>query len=166
MRKGKLNKSVEFGRTLQLVQDSSGVIVHHEVHTGNPNDATQLCSLVQKTRKRLSVRPKELAADRGYYSAENVRQLEEMGIPRVGIPTVGRLSAQESRHQHTKWFRVLQRFRCGIEAAISMLKRKFSLGRVLARGTPGTAIWTGHAIFAYNLWQQRITCYRWILGLS
>jgi transposase, IS5 family len=155
IRKGKLNKSVEFGRTLQLVQDSSGVIVHYEVHTGNPHDATQLLSLVEKTQKRLGVRAKELAADRGYYSAENVRQLKEAGTPWVGIPKVGRLNAQESRHQHTKWFRKLQRFRCGIEAAISMLKRKFSLGRVLARGTAGTAIWTGSAIFAYNLWQQR-----------
>ena len=153
--KGKLNRPVEFGRTLQLVQDSSGVIVHYEVHGGNPNDKTQLLSLVRQTKKRLGVKPKELAADRGYYSAENVRKLKETGIQRVGIPKVGRLSAKESRHQHRKWFRALQRFRCGMEAGISMLKRKFSLGRVLARGSPGTAIWTGLAIFAYNLWQQR-----------
>jgi IS5 family transposase len=32
IRKGKLNKAVEFGRTLQLVQDCSGVIVHYEAH--------------------------------------------------------------------------------------------------------------------------------------
>ncbi len=152
--KGKLNRPVEFGRTLQLVQDSSGVIVHYEVHGGNPNDKTQLLSLVRQTKKRLGVKPKELAADRGYYSAENVRKLKK-SIPRVGIPKVGRLSAKERWHQHKKWFRALQRFRCGMEAAISMLKRKFSLGRVLARGSPGTAIWTGLAIFAYNLWQQR-----------
>lgn len=153
--KGKLNRPVEFGRTLQLVQDSSGVIVHYEIHGGNPNDSTQLLSLVRQTQKRLGVKPKELAADRGYYSAENLRKLNKTGIQRVGIPKVGRLSATASRHQHKKWFRALQRFRCGMEAAISMLKRKFSLGRVLARGSPGTAIWTGWAIFAYNLWQQR-----------
>ena len=153
--KGKLNRPVEFGRTLQLVQDSSGVIVHYEVHGGNPNDRTQLLSLVRQTKKRLGAKRKEVAADRGYYSAENVRKLKETGIPRVGIPKVGRLSAKESWHQHKKWFRALQRFRCGMEAAISMLKRKFSLGRVLARGSPGTAIWTGWAVFAYNLWQRR-----------
>jgi hypothetical protein len=56
-------------------------------------------------------------------------------------------------HQRKAWFRKLQRFRCGIEASISMLKRKFGLGRVLARGSAGTAVWTGLAIFAYNLWQ-------------
>jgi hypothetical protein len=48
----------------------------------------------------------------------------------------------------------LQRFRCGIEAGISLLKRRFSLGRVLAKGSPATTVWTGFAISAFNLWQQ------------
>jgi hypothetical protein len=53
------------------------------------------------------------------------------------------LNKKEKTHQRTKWFRQLQRFRCGIEASISMLKRKFGLSRVLAKGSAGTAIWTG-----------------------
>jgi hypothetical protein len=68
-----------------------------------------------------------------------------------GIPEVGHLSKKEKAHQRKRWFRHLRRFRCGIEASISMLKRKFGLGRVLARGSAGTGIWTGLAIFAYNL---------------
>lgn len=154
IRKGKLNKAVEFGRTLQLVQDSSGVIVHYEVHRGNPNDRTQLLSVLRQAKTSLGIKPTELAADRGYYSADNVVQLGQAGIEKVGIPKVGRLSRKEKTHQQTKWFRQLQRFRCGIEGSISMLKRKFGLGRVLAKGSAGTAIWTGWAIFAFNLWQR------------
>lgn len=154
IRKGKLNKAVEFGRTLQLVQDSSGVIVHYEVHRGHPNDSTQLLSVVRQAKTTLGIKPKELAADRGYYSADNVLELGKAGIEKIGIPKVGRLSSKEKTHQRKKWFRRLQRFRCGIEASISMLKRKFGLSRVLAKGSPGTAVWTGLAIFAYNLWQR------------
>jgi transposase, IS5 family len=154
IRKGKLNKAVEFGRTLQLVQDSCGVIVHYEVQQGNPSDKTQLLSVLRQAKTTLGIKPKELAADRGYYSADNVVKLRQTGIEKVGIPKVGRLSRKEKTHQQTKWFRQLQRFRCGIEASISMLKRKFGLGRVLAKGSAGTAIWTGLAIFAYNLWQR------------
>lgn len=154
IRKGKLDKAVEFGRTLQLVQDSSGVILHYEVHRGSPSDRTQVVDLVRKTKKTFGVKPKELAADRGYYSAQNVLQLKRTGIEKIAIPKVGRLSRAEKRHQHTKWFRRLQRFRCGIEGSISMLKRKFSIGRVLAKGSQATAIWTGWAIFSYNLWQR------------
>ena len=154
IRKGKLNKAVEFGRTLQLVQDSSGVIVHYEIHRGNPSDRTKLLSVVRRTKSSLRVKPKELATDRGYYSADNVVQLSKAGIEKVGIPKLGRLSRKEKAHQQKKWFRQLQRFRCGIEGSISMLKRKFGLGRVLAKGSAGTAIWTGLAIVAYNLWQR------------
>lgn len=153
--RGKLDKAVEFGRTFELVQDRSGVILHYEIHQGNPSDKTQLIPLVRQTKKRLRVKPKEVAADRGFFSAENIGKLRQMGIHKVGIPKVGRLTLAGKRRQRRKWFKQLQRFRCGIEAAISLLKRRFSLGRILARGSPSTAIWAGWAIFAYNLWQQR-----------
>lgn len=152
--KGKLDKPVEFGRTLQLVQDDSGVILHYEIERGNPSDKTQLVSLLRQTKKILKQTPRELATDRGYYSADNVSKLGRMGVRRVGIPKIGRLSRAERRHQHRRWFKDLQRFRCGIEAGISLLKRRFGLGRVLAKGSPATAVWTGFAIFAFNLWQQ------------
>jgi len=152
--KGKLDKPVEFGRTMELVQDDSGVIVHYEVHQGNPSDKVHLLSLVRQTKKVLNQSPQELAADRGFYSAQNLLKLRRLKVRRVGIPKIGRLTPSETQHQRTQWFRELQRFRCGIEASISMLKRQFGLGKVLARGSPATAIWTGWAIFAYNLWQQ------------
>ena len=154
IRKGKLNKAVEFGRTLQLVQDSSGIILHYEIDQGNPSDRTKLLSLVRKAKHDLGIKPTQLSTDRGYYSKENICALSRAGIQRVGIPKVGRLSRKEKRHQQSRWFRQLQRFRCGIEASISMLKRKFGLGRVLARGSTATAVWTGLGIFSYNLWQQ------------
>jgi transposase, IS5 family len=154
IRKGKLNKAVEFGRTLQLVQDSSGIIVHYEIHRGNPSDKTELLSVLRHAKTAVGIKPQELAADRGYYSSDNVLKLSKAGIEKVGIPKVGRLTSSERTHQTSNWFRQLQRFRCGIEACISMLKRKFGLGRVLAKGSAGTAIWTGWAIFSYNLWQR------------
>jgi len=152
--KGKLDKPVEFGRTLQLVQDDSGVILHYEIERGNPSDKTKLVALVRKAKKILKQAPRELATDRGYYSADNLSQLSRIGVRRAGIPKIGRLSKTERRHQHSRWFRELQRFRCGIEAGISLLKRRFGLGPVLAKGSPATAVWTGFAIFAFNLWQQ------------
>ena len=140
IRKGKLSKPVEFGRTLQLVQDSSGVILHYEIQQGNPSDRTQLLSLLRNAKTTLRIKPKEVAADRGYYSAENILKLSRAGIEKVGVPKVGRLSKTEKIHQRKTWFRQLQRFRCGIEGSISMLKRKLGLGRVLAKGSARTAL--------------------------
>lgn len=105
IRKGKLNKAVEFGRTLQLVQDSSGIILHYEIHQGNPSDRTELLPVLRNAKTTLGIKPKELTADRGYYSAENVLKLRQAGIEKVGIPKVGRLSQTEKLHQRKTWFR-------------------------------------------------------------
>jgi IS5 family transposase len=75
IRKGKLKKPNEFGRTLQLVQDSSGVILDHELQYGNPSDKAKLLPLVKKFKKRFGCVPSELAADKGYYSQENIQSL-------------------------------------------------------------------------------------------
>lgn len=151
--KGKLNKPVEFGRTLQLAQDSSGVILNYKISQGNPNDRTQAVPMVKRIKEHLGLVPDKVAGDKGFYSSDNISELQRLGVQKVGIPKIGRLSTQDKKRQRSKWFKGLQRFRCGIEGSISMLKRKFSLGRVLAKGSIGTAIWTGLAIFAYNLWQ-------------
>lgn len=154
IRKGKLKKPNEFGRTLQLVQDSSGVILDHELQYGNPSDKTKLLPLVKKFKKRFGCVPSELAADKGYYSQENIQSLRDLKVKRSAIPKIGRLFQKEKRKQHSQWFKRLQRFRCGIEAGISMLKRCFSLGNLHVRGTKSTAIGVHLAIFSYNLWQM------------
>jgi IS5 family transposase len=154
IRKGKLKKPNEFGRTLQLVQDSSGVILDHELHHGNPSDKTALLPLVKKFKKRFGRAPSELATDKGYYSPENIKSLQSLKVKHIAIARIGRLSKQEKKQQHSPWFKRLQRFRCGIEAGISMLKRCFSLGDLQVRGTKATAVCVNWAIFSYNLWQM------------
>ncbi len=153
IRKGKLNKPTEFGRTLLLSQDESGIIVDYQLHHGNPNDRAQLVNAVKRVHRVTGTRCVEVAADKGFYSKDNSRTLHRMNVRRVGIAKIGRLNAQEASHQKKPWFKRLQKFRCGIEAAISMLKRQFFLGDVRVRGDTSTAIWTSFAIFSYNLWQ-------------
>jgi IS5 family transposase len=154
IRKGKLKKPNEFGRTLQIVQDASGVILDHELHLGNPSDKTQLLPLVKKFKKRFGRAPSDLATDKGYYSHENIERLRSLKVKRIAIPKIGRLTKQENKKQHSRWFKRLQRFRCGIEAGISMLKRCFSLGDLHVRGTKATAVCVNWAILSYNLWQM------------
>jgi IS5 family transposase len=154
IRKGKLSKPNEFGRTVQLMQCESGVILHYDVHQGNPNDKTQAVPLVKKFKKEFHCSPTDVAADKGYYSQENIEKLSELGVQRVAIPKIGRLNPKEHRKQKSRWFKALQRFRCGIEAGISMLKRKFLLDRSLSLGTTRTKTWVGFSILTYNLWQM------------
>ena len=86
IRKGKLKKPNEFGRTLQLVQDSSGVILDDELQHGNPSDKTQLLHLVRKFKKQFRRVPSAPATDKGYYSQENIQSLRSLKVKRIAIP--------------------------------------------------------------------------------
>lgn len=152
--KGKLGKPNEFGRTLELVQDQSGLMLNYAIQVGNPSDKTRAVPLVKQFKKTFGAAPSEAAFDKGYYSAKNLSDLHTLGVVHVGLPKVGRLTPRERRKQKSGWFKKLQRFRCGIEASISMLKRCFSLNRILSSGSSGTAVWVGFSIFSYNLWQM------------
>jgi IS5 family transposase len=154
IRKGKLNKPNEFGRTIQLTQDASGVMLDYQIHEGNPSDKTELLPMVKHFTRQFHCVPTALAADKGYYTADNITELRALGVRRIGIPKIGRLLAHEKKCQHKRWFTQLYRFRCAIEAGISMLKRQFLLDRVRSPGNRGTRIWAGFAIFSYNLWQM------------
>lgn len=153
IRKGKLDKPNEFGRTMQLVQDESGVMLDYKIQEGNPSDMTELLPMVERFQHDFHRVPRDVAADKGYYTATNITDLRAMGVRRIGIPKIGRLLPHEKKRQHKRWFKLLYRFRCGIEAGISMLKRQFLLNRVRSPRNKGTRIWAGFAIFSYNLWQ-------------
>jgi len=79
--------------------------------------------------------------------------LKGSGVKRASIPKRGKISGERRRYQKRFWFKRLQRFRAGIEARISLLKRKFGLKRSRMRGSPGVKTWGGHGILAHNLWR-------------
>ena len=94
-----------------------------------------------------------MVGDRGLYSQANEDQLKNSGVKRVSIPKRGKVGEERRRYQKQSWFKRLQRFRAGIEARISLLKRKFGLKRSHLRGSPGVNTWVGQGIFTHNLWQ-------------
>lgn len=152
IRRGKLGKPNEFGRTMQLTQDQSGLMLDYQIQHGNPNDKTKLIPMVERFVEQFGRAPTAVATDKGYYAPDNLADLRQMGVRYVGIAKIGRLKPREYRRQHSRWFTTLQRFRCGMEAAISMLKRCFMLGDIRVRGSTATAVWVGWSIFSFNLW--------------
>lgn len=150
--RGKPGKRTEFGRTMQLVQDQSGLILNYEIQHGNPNDKTTLIPQVKHFIQQFGEAPRAVATDKGYYSQENISDLHQLGVRHVCIPKNGRLRPRERLRQQSRWFKQLKRFRCGMEATISMLKRCFMLGDIRVRGYTATALWVGWSIFSYNLW--------------
>jgi IS5 family transposase len=72
-------------------------------------------------------------------------------VKRVAIPNVNTKGADRKKLQKRRWFRDAQRWRCGSEGRISLLKRRHGLNRSRYRGPDGLKRWVGLGIIADNL---------------
>jgi len=153
IKRGKSRTDTEFGRKVLLGETDHGIITTYDVLEENPSDTALLKPVVKRHKRLFRKRLKAVAADRGFYSQANEDWLKSSGVKQAGIPKRGKISGERRRYQKQSWFKRLQRFRAGIEARISLLKRKFGLKRSRLRGSPGVNIWVGQGIFAQNLWQ-------------
>ena len=153
VKRGKSRTDTEFGRKVLLGETDHGIITTYDVLEENPSDTALLKPAVRGHRRLFRKRLKAVAGDRGFYSQVNEDWLKDSGVKRVSIPKRGKTSEERRSYQKQSWFKRLQRFRAGIEARISLLKRKFGLKRSRLRGNPGVNIWVGQGVFAHNLWQ-------------
>ena len=149
--RGKARKPVEFGHKVFLAQTKEKYISQYRVIEAQTADKDLLKDLLEAHDKAFDGLPKVLAADKGFYeSAKALRDLEER-IETVSIAKKGRRTTEETEREHTKAFRLGQRFRAGIEGAISVLKRGYKLGRCLFKGIRNFASSIGCAVFCHNL---------------
>jgi IS5 family transposase len=153
IRRGKSRTDTEFGRKVFLGETDHGIITTYDVLEGNPADTALLKPAVRGHRRLFRKRLRAVAGDRGLYSQANEDWLKDSGVKQASIPKRGKISGERRSYQKQSWFKRLQRFRAGIEARISLLKRKFGLKRSRLRGSPGVNIWVGQGIFTHNLWQ-------------
>jgi len=151
--RGKPRTDTEFGRKFLLGEADHGIITTYDVLEENPSDTSLLRTVVKGHKRLFRKRLKAVAGDRGFYSQANEDWLKASGVKQVSIPKRGKICEEQRRYQKQSWFKRLQRFRAGIEARISLLKRKFGLKKSRLRGSHGAEIWVGQGIFAHNLWQ-------------
>jgi IS5 family transposase len=153
IRRGKSRMDTEFGRKVLLGETDHGIITTYDVLEENPADTALLKPAVRGHRRLFRKRLKAVAGDRGLYSRANEDWLKDSGVKQVSISKRGKVGEERRSYQKQSWFKRLQRFRAGIEARVSLLKRKFGLKRSRMRGSPGVNIWASQGIFAHNLWQ-------------
>lgn len=129
-------RDVQFGHKLNLSTGRSGLVIDLSIERGNPSDQGRLPAMLRRHRRVFGEMPQALAADGGYATLHNLRAAKSMGIGAVAFDKRVNLSIDEMTGDD--WlYRELKRFRAGIEASISYLKRCFGMGRILWRGWHG-----------------------------
>ena len=152
IKRGKARKPVEFGHKVFLAESAQGLITDYQVLDGNPADTNHVQASLQRHQQIFHCAPELYAADRGFYSAENLDECQKAGVSQVSIPQCGgQKTAERKALESSPAFKKGQRFRAGIEGRISVLLRGRGMKRCRARGRERFAVLVGAAVLANNL---------------
>jgi transposase, IS5 family len=151
IRKGRIDRPVEFGYKAQVTDNDDGVILDYTVEFGAAPDGPQLAPAIERIARRAGRVPRAVTADRGYGRAAYERDLHELGVRTVAVPRQGKVSAARKKIEHSRGFHRLVKWRTGSEGRISYLKRGYGWDRTRLDSRHGAAIWCGHGVFAHNL---------------
>jgi len=145
--KGK--REAEFGHKVNLTTGRSNIILDVEIVAGNPRDSQLYEGVLERIQRDYDVTPRDVVTDGGYASLKNQATEKEKGVVNIvfnkimgtlkNIVTSGNM---ESR---------LKKWRSGIEAVISNVKRGFNLFRCEWKGREhfdAKVLWS---VIAYNI---------------
>lgn len=123
--KGK--REAEFGHKVNLATGRSNLILDCRVLEGNPSDSTLYMEVIDCIHGTYGIVPRDMATDGGYASKDNARMAQEKGIVNIVFnKIVGSLkNIVRSKNIETR----LKKWRSGMEAVISNLKRGYELFR-------------------------------------
>jgi transposase, IS5 family len=152
IKRGKVNKPVEFGHKVFLAESEQGLITHYEILEGNPNDQEHVLPSLEHHQELFGHAPECYGADRGFASPENERACQQAGVAVIAIPQCGgQKTPERTAREKSAPFKNGQRFRAGIEGRISVLFRGRGMKRCLDRGRERFELLVGAAVLANNM---------------
>jgi IS5 family transposase len=143
-------REVEYGHKVTLSTGTSGLVLDAVIEAGNPTDTQCFLPMLERHIKQYGKAPKDLATDGGYASLANLNKAKGLGVQNVAFHKKRGLSIEAMTGQRWLYYK-LKRFRAGIEAGISYLKRCFGLSRCNWKGLAHYKAYVWSSIFAHNL---------------
>ncbi len=144
------SRGVQYGHKLNLSTGRSGLVLDVVIEDGNPADADQLLPMLDRHIKQYGQAPRQMAADGGYASADNLREAKRRGVTDMAFHKKRGLTI--ANMAKSPWvYRKLRNFRAGIEAGISCLKRAYGLGRCTWKGLAHFKAYVWSSVVAHNL---------------
>ncbi len=151
LKRGKSGKPVEFGHLVTLGQTKEKFISFYDVQEKSLHDTVMKDIALKSHKKQFGNYPKKFTADKNYWvGSEDIEKWEE-NIDLYAIAKKGRRCQAEYDREHSDDFKLMQRFRAGIEGSISVLKRAFGLNICRKRGFKSFASAVGCLVFCHNL---------------
>jgi IS5 family transposase len=146
------SRKIQFGHKVNLVTGPSGMVLDLVVEDGNPADSDRLLPMIDRQTELYGVPPLRAATDGGYASQENASGATERGVAAMVFHKKRGISVEAMVGEgKERLFRRLVKFRAGVEANISCLKRVFGFGRCRWRGLGHFKSYVWAAAVSYNM---------------
>jgi IS5 family transposase len=143
-------RETHYGHKVFLTGGQTGLILDCVVERGNPNDTVLFPVLMERQERLYDRPPRQVSADGGFASRDNLRQAKARGVKDVAFAKKKGLSVLEMVKSH--WvYKQLKNFRAGMEANISRRKRSFGFSRCDWTGWFGFKQYVWSALVSYNL---------------
>jgi len=142
-------REVAFGHKVNLATGRSNLILDCEILEGNPRDSTLYEGVLERVRNAYGIRPRDMVTDGAYASLGNQEKAKACGIRNIVFnKIVGSMkNVVTSVQMETR----LKKWRSGMEAVVSNLKRGFDLFRCEWKGRDhfdAKVLWS---VIAYNI---------------
>ncbi len=154
-------RETQFGHKVFITSGVSNMVLKCDIPRGNKNDAELFMSTLDSLNESYGRYPLKISADGGFASRENVDDAHEKGVRDVCFPKKCNLEVTEM--VKSSWvYEKLLKWRAGIEAVISFLKRCFGMKMANWHGFDGFKKSVRSSVATFNL----ITLSRYEMGLK
>ena len=144
------NRDTHYGHKICLTGGASNLILDCVILEGNPADTDLLERMLDRQERLYGRYPLKVALDGGFASKENLSKAKERKIKDVCFAKKRGLKETDMcRSEYV--YKKLRRFRAGIEAGISWLKRSFGLTRCTWKGFRSFKSYVLSSVVAANL---------------
>jgi len=142
-------RDVQFGHKVNLGSGKSNLILTCEVVEGNPNDAELYQETIERLKEDYGKVPDSSVADGGYASVANIEYSVQEGILNIVFNKIRGCLQNIAGNKRVE--NKLKRWRSGMEAIISNLKRGFHIRRCIWKGFAHYRQKIFWSVIGYNL---------------
>ena len=145
--KGKAGVPQELGRKVCIVEDQYGFIIHHQIMERQTDQ--DITVSFTKEVKALFPELSGLSFDKGFYSPENIKELNYT-LNQVTLPKKGKLSQHQKEIESSEAFILARRQHAAVESAINALENH-GLDRCPDKGEKAFFRYVSLAVLARNI---------------
>jgi len=145
--KGKAGVPQELGLKVCIVRDQFGFILYHHVMQKETDDKAAVF-VVKETQSRFD-NIKQVSFDKGFYTPDNKKELQEM-LDLVVMPKKGKLSEAEKAEEYSEEFLKARRQHPVVESSINALENH-GLDKCRSHGLHGFKRYAALAVLARNI---------------